>query len=535
MAAKSESLLKVDKLTVSFPQHGGGEVTVVQDVSFTLSRGKTLAVVGESGSGKTVTALSILKLLSDAHTSDKSKVQLEDTDILKLTEREIEDIRGRRIGMIFQEPMTSLNPLQPIGKQIAEAIRLHQDLPKEAIRKRVEELLHLVALPHFRERQGAYPHELSGGERQRVMIAMAIANEPDILIADEPTTALDVTTQMQILELLKNLQKKMHMAILFITHDLTIVQRYADRVVVMHKGAVVEKGVTKTLFSAPKEAYTKKLLASVPHGRPKPVAEKAPQLLEVANLDVMYTKRKSFLAPAEDIVVVKNLNLKLKAGETLGVVGESGSGKSSLALAILRLIKSRGTIRFGNTFIRILNEEAMRTLRKDMQIVFQDPYASLNPRMTVEAIIAEGLKAHNIGKTREERREIIVQALNDVGLSDTMLNRHPHAFSGGQRQRIAIARALVLHPKLLILDEPTSALDVSVQNEILELLKKLQKEHNLSYIFISHDLRVIRAISHQVIVMKQGLVVERGDTESLFAEPGSDYTKALVKAAMLAA
>lgn len=532
MPAPTPALLKVEKLTLSFPAPSGEPVAVVKNVSFSLSAGKTLALVGESGSGKTVTALSILRL-QEASVGEDSKILLDETDILDLTEGEMRGIRGKRIGMIFQEPMTSLNPLHPIGKQIAEAITLHQDLSKEAVKRRVEELLDLVALSDFKTKLDAYPHELSGGQRQRIMIAQAIANEPDILIADEPTTALDVTTQLQILDLLKDLQKKMNMAILFITHDLDIVQRFADKVVVMLKGEVVEKGVTKTIFSMPKQPYTQKLLAAMPHGRAEPLPDNARQLLEVSSLRVGYTRKRGLFSKAVEKQVVHDINLKLNEGETLGVVGESGSGKTTLALAVLRLIASRGTIKFGHTFIRVLEEEAMRRLRKDMQIVFQDPYASLNPRMTVEEIIAEGLRAHGIGKTREERRVIIEEVLEDVGLSASMLHRYPHAFSGGQRQRVAIARALVLHPKLLVFDEPTSALDVSVQGEILELLKKLQKEHKLSYIFISHDLRVIRAISHQVLVMKEGKIVERGATEAIFNDPQNPYTQALLNAAML--
>lgn len=528
MTQKKQPVLSVKHLSLSF-----GDTEVLHDVSFDITEGKMLALVGESGSGKTVTALSILRLLPEATASKNAHIYMDETDILALNPLDLSDMRGNRVGMIFQEPMTSLNPLHTIGQQIAEAITLHKDLTKELVEERVLELLDLVALPDLKTRLKAYPHELSGGQRQRVMIAIAIANEPELLIADEPTTALDVTTQLQILELLKHLQKKMNMAVLLITHDLGIVQKFADRVAVMYHGKIVETGLTKTIFDAPKDAYTQKLIAAIPHGKAVPTKPKAKTLLETSDLNVSYTKRQGWMQKAEEEIVCRDIKIKLPEGQTLGLVGESGSGKTSLALAILRLISSRGMIKFGERYLRLLEGEPLRKLRKDMQIVFQDPYASLNPRMKVEQIITEGLRAHHIGRNHEERRAMAAEALLQMGLKEKMLERYPHAFSGGQRQRISIARALVLKPKLLVLDEPTSSLDVSVQNEILELLKRFQQEQKLSYIFISHDLRVIRSIAHDVMVLKRGKVIERGATEMLFENPQHDYTKALLKAALL--
>jgi microcin C transport system ATP-binding protein len=474
-----------------------------------------------------------LRLLPEATASKNAHIYMDETDILSLSPPDLSDLRGNRVGMIFQEPMTSLNPLHTIGRQIAEAITLHKDLTKELLEVRVSELLDLVALPKLKERLNAYPHELSGGQRQRVMIAIAIANEPELLIADEPTTALDVTTQLQILELLKSLQKKMNMAVLLITHDLGIVQKFADRVAVMYQGKIVETGATKTIFDAPKDAYTQKLIAAMPHGKAATSQAKAKTILEASDVSVAYSKRQDWFKKAEEEMVCHDIKLKLPEGQTLGIVGESGSGKTSLALALLRLTPSRGMIKFGDRYLRLLNGEPLRKLRKDMQIVFQDPYASLNPRMKVEQIITEGLRAHQIGRNHDERRAMAAEALLQMGLKEKMLERYPHAFSGGQRQRISIARALVLKPKLLVLDEPTSSLDVSVQNEILELLKRFQAEQKLSYIFISHDLRVIRSIAHDVMVLKHGKIVERAPTETLFENPKEEYTKALLKAALL--
>jgi ABC-type microcin C transport system duplicated ATPase subunit YejF len=528
VATKTLPVLKVKNLSVKF-----GVTDVVQDVSFDLTHGKMLALVGESGSGKTVTALSIMRLLPEATIDKDSEVHLGSTEILDLSPTEMSDLRGKRIGLIFQEPMTSLNPLHSIGKQIAEAITLHQNITPKKLAAKVDSLLDLVALPGLKTRLNAFPHELSGGQRQRVVIAMAIANDPELLIADEPTTALDVTTQLQILELIKDLQKKLDMAVLFITHDLDIVRKFSDKVAVMSQGEIVEKGVTKTVFASPKHAYTKKLIAAIPHGSAVSVPEKSKNILEMSDVVVSFPKKHGWFAKAEEQIVCSDIRLNLPKGHTLGLVGESGSGKTSLALALLRLIPSKGMIKFDERYTRLLEGEALRNLRKDMQIVFQDPYASLNPRMKVEQIITEGLRAHEIGRTLEERRAMAAEALKQMGLKESMLNRYPHAFSGGQRQRIALARALVLKPKLLVLDEPTSALDVSVQSEILELLKHFQEQQKLSYIFISHDLRVIRSIAHEVIVLKSGKIVERAATEKLFKHPQEDYTKALLKAALL--
>ena len=525
---KTTPVLTVENLSVQF-----GGVDVLQNVSFDLTHGKMLALVGESGSGKTVTALSVMRLLPEATIDETAEMHLGKTDILKLTVSQMSSLRGKRIGMIFQEPMTSLNPLHSIGKQIAEAITLHQNISPKKVEEKVNALLDLVALPALKMRLNAFPHELSGGQRQRVVIAMAIANDPELLIADEPTTALDVTTQLQILELIKDLQKKLDMAVLFITHDLDIVRKFSDKVAVMYQGQIVEKGLTKTVFAAPKHAYTKKLIAAIPHGSAVPTVEKPKIILEMSDVVVSFPKKRGWFGVPEEQIVCSDIRLRLPEGQTLGLVGESGSGKTSLALALLRLIPSKGMIKFGDRYTRLLEGEPLRNLRKDMQIMFQDPYASLNPRMKVEQIITEGLRAHDIGRTALEQRDMAAEALQQMGLKESMLSRYPHAFSGGQRQRIALARALVLKPKLLVLDEPTSALDVSVQSEILELLKQLQKQQKLSYIFISHDLRVIRSIAHEVLVLKSGIIVERGTTEELFKNPQQEYTKALLKAALL--
>lgn len=534
MNAAKPPLLKVSKLSVTFSSSGTekGELLLtpaVEEVSFQLARGKTLAIVGESGSGKTVTALSLLNLLRHASYGPDSSVALEGEEILHLPEPAMREIRGKRIGMIFQEPMTSLNPLHTIGKQIAEAISLHQSMNKDALHRRVKELLERVQLEKLTGRLNAYPHELSGGQRQRLMIAIAIANNPDILIADEPTTALDVTVEKQILGLLEELRKDLDMSMLLITHDLNIVENVADNVVVMQGGNVVERGTVKKVFETPKQEYTQKLLKSRPSGRAVKAEEKAPSILELANLTVELPESKGWWGKQTYATIVDDVQCKLKAGHTLGIVGESGSGKTTLALAILRLLPSSGTIRFGDTYVRILEEEAMRNLRQDMQIVFQDPYSSLNPRMSVQEILSEGLEAHNIGNTME-RQARIEEVLKEVGLKPEMQYRYPHEFSGGQRQRIAIARALALRPKLVIFDEPTSALDVSVQAEILKLLKKLQRDYQMAYIFISHDLRVVETISHDVMVMKDGKVVEAGSTKEVFDKPEHAYTQLLLEA-----
>jgi microcin C transport system ATP-binding protein len=521
-------LLKVENLSVSF-KGKKADNPVVRDVSFQLKRGELMAIVGESGSGKSVTALSILQLLPYAAVHSSGKIWFNDQDIMALPEKKLWGIRGAKISMIFQEPMTSLNPLHTIGKQISEVLFLHKKMSAEQAKKRCLELLNLVELDSLKGRLNCYPHELSGGQRQRVMIAMALACEPELLIADEPTTALDVTVQAQILKLLKSLQEKMGMAILLITHDLTIVKRVSDNVCVMHNGEMVECGKTVDIFAKPQHQYTKHLLASEPKGVAKPIDDNAPLIASTHNLKVSFPVARNFFGKATEFLhAVKNVSIELKAGETLGIVGESGSGKSTLAMAILRLVESEGVINFDQKRIDTLSGASLRPLRKEIQVVFQDPFASLNPRMSVFEIIEEGLKAHNIGKSKAEREEIICKTMREVGLDAQMRSRYPHEFSGGQRQRIAIARALVLNPKLIILDEPTSALDLSVQSQIIDLLRKLQEEYGLSYLFISHDLRVIKALSHRVMVMKDGAIVEAGTAAEVFNNPQQAYTKALV-------
>jgi microcin C transport system ATP-binding protein len=525
--SKNTALLKVENLSVSF-----GNTPAVRGVSFEIKKGELLAIVGESGSGKSVTALSLLQLLPYpmAHHPSGS-IKFDGQELVGLAARKMRAIRGARIAMIFQEPMTSLNPLHTIEKQISEVLFLHKSMSKAEAHKRCLELMDLVELGGLKSRLGTYPHELSGGQRQRVMIVMALACEPELLIADEPTTALDVTVQAHILELLKKLQEKMGMAILLITHDLTIVKRVADHVCVMHKGQVVESGKTADVFASPQDNYTRHLLASEPKGKAKPIAKNAPVIIRTDMLKVSFPLTRSFFGkPLTFVHAVKDASIELKSGETLGIVGESGSGKSTLAFAILRLIASEGVINFEGQRIDTISGNSLRPLRKEMQIVFQDPFASLNPRMSLFQIVEEGLKAHNIGKTKQEREDIVCQTMRDVGLDPAMRERYPHEFSGGQRQRIAIARALVLNPKLIILDEPTSALDLSVQSQIIDLLRKLQEEKGLSYIFISHDLRVIKAISHRIIVMKDGDVVESGTVEEIFERASSGYTKALIAA-----
>ena len=527
------SLLTVQDLAVSFGQ-GPQETPAVRGVSFTIKSGETLALVGESGSGKSVSALSILQLLPYplAHHPSGS-IQLGDTELLGAPQNLLRSIRGNRIAMVFQEPMTSLNPLHSIARQIGEVLELHKGLSGPALRKRILELLDLVGLPQAQDRLSALPHELSGGQRQRVMIAMALANEPDLLIADEPTTALDVTIQAQILKLLKDLQSRMGMALLFITHDLSIVHKMADRVCVMQAGKIVEQGALKTLFSAPQHAYTRKLLAAKPGGAPPSPPEDAPQIIASEDLRVWFPIKKGVIRRTVDhIKAVDGISLKLHEGQTLGVVGESGSGKSTLGLALLRLLSSRGAILFCGKSITDLKTKALQPLRREMQIVFQDPYGSLSPRLSVGQIIEEGLLVHGLGGSPQERRKQINQVLAEVGLDPETQDRYPHEFSGGQRQRIAIARALVLKPRLLILDEPTSALDVSVQAQIVELLRQLQARYKLAYVFISHDLRVVRALAHELIVMKDGQVVETGPAAKVFTQPQAAYTQALLSAAL---
>jgi len=525
-------LLHVRGLHVEF-RSGGGVMHAVKGVSFDIAKGETVALVGESGSGKSVTALSILQLLPYpmAH-HPAGSIRFRDQELLGAEEKVLRDVRGNRIAMIFQEPMTSLNPLHSIERQINETLFLHKGLSRSAARKRTLELLRLVGLPNPEKRLNAYPHELSGGQRQRVMIAMALANEPDLLIADEPTTALDVTIQAQILELLKDLQRRFGMALLLITHDLGVVRKMADRVCVMNQGEIVEQASVADIFIRPKHPYTQKLLAAEPKGNPLTPPENAPEVMAADNLKVWFPIKKGLLRRTVDHVrAVDGVSVDVREGHTVGVVGESGSGKTTLGLALLRLHASQGAIRFDGKDIQGWQAKRLRPLRREMQVVFQDPYGSLSPRLSVGQIVGEGLKIHGIG-SGSERDAMVAKALEEVGLDPASRHRYPHEFSGGQRQRIAIARALVLKPKFVVLDEPTSALDMSVQAQIVDLLRDIQARHNLAYLFISHDLRVVRALSSHVIVMKDGKVVEQGPTRRIFEEPEQDYTRALLAAAL---
>ncbi|MBC06823.1 ABC transporter ATP-binding protein [Thalassospira sp.] len=525
-----QPLLTIKDLSVKF-----ADVTAVKDVSFSLKRGQTMALVGESGSGKSVTALSILQLLPYPRASHPSgSIVFDGQEMVGAKERPLRKIRGNRISMIFQEPMTSLNPLHNIEKQIGEVLLLHKGLRGSKARARILELLELVGIPDPASRLKALPHELSGGQRQRVMIAMALANEPELLIADEPTTALDVTIQAQILELLKDLQDKLGMALLLITHDLQIVQKMAQTVCVMKDGEIVEAGEAHALFDAPKHAYTKKLLSAVPSGEAPALPENASDLLETSNIHVQFPiGRKGILGrPDHYLNAVDQISLTLKQGETLGIVGESGSGKTTLAMAILRLLKSSGDIRFAGQDIRSFAGADLRKLRRDMQVVFQDPFGSLSPRMSIAQIVGEGLEIHEPTLSKTERESRIAEALSEVDLPQNAMDRYPHEFSGGQRQRISIARALVLKPRFIVLDEPTSALDMSVQAQIVELLRDLQARHKMAYLFISHDLRVVRAVSHRVMVMQGGKLVESGAAADVFDNPTQPYTKALLAAAL---
>ncbi|HSG03391.1 MAG TPA: ABC transporter ATP-binding protein [Marinobacterium sp.] len=521
------SLLRVENLSVRF---AGTTEPVVKGVSFEIEPGATLALVGESGSGKSVTALSLLKLLPEHTEYPEGEVYYRDQPLIKAKEPQLRQLRGNRISYIFQEPMTSLNPLHTLEKQIGETLRLHRGLSGIKARVRSLELLKLVGIPQPEQRLQSYPHELSGGQRQRVMIAMALANEPELLIADEPTTALDVTIQQQILELLQELQQKLGMAILLITHDLNIVRRYAHRVCVMHRGELVEQNSTENIFTSAQHPYTQALLDAEPTGRPAPLPEDSQMLLSAQQMRVWFPLTKGLFKRVYDhIKAVDGVSLSLHEGETLGVVGESGSGKSTLALALLRLIRSEGDIEFQRQRIDARKQEELRPLRRYMQIVFQDPYGSLSPRMTIEEIVAEGLEVQGVSD-RIERERLVIDALEDVQLDPAIRHRYPHEFSGGQRQRIAIARALVLRPKLIVLDEPTSALDRSVQKQIVELLRELQQRYRLSYLFISHDLAVVRALSHRIMVMRNGHLIEEGDTEQLFQSPQTEYTQSLIAA-----
>lgn len=529
----SEPLLQVSNLAVGF-RSGGRESIAVDGVSFSIAKGETLALVGESGSGKSVSALSILKLLpypSAFHPS--GSVLFKGQELLDADERDLRQVRGNDITMIFQEPMTSLNPLHSVEKQVGEVLELHTGLSAAERRARVIDLLGKVGIRDPETRLQDYPHQLSGGQRQRVMIAMALANNPDLLIADEPTTALDVTVQAQILKLLKELQAEFGMALLLITHDLGIVRRMADTVCVMQKGKVVEAGPAQSVFAAPQHPYTQMLLAAEPKGLPPPANPSAPIVLETTGLKVWFPiKRGFFRKTVGHIKAVDGVDATLRAGQTLGVVGESGSGKTTLGLALLRLIRSEGPIVYMGQRIDGYNNKLMRPLRKSMQIVFQDPYGSLSPRLSIQQIVEEGLLVQGKDLTLDERRAIVGKALSEVGLDPETMDRYPHEFSGGQRQRIAIARALALDPAFIMLDEPTSALDMSVQAQIVDLLRGLQQRHNLSYLFISHDLKVVRALANEVIVMRNGVAVERGPTAEIFASPKTDYTKALMAAAL---
>ena len=527
--SESIPLLEVNHLSVSF-----GATPAVKRVSFTLNCGETLALVGESGSGKSVSALSILQLLPYPHARHPGgSIRLRNEELLGAAPARLREVRGNQIAMVFQEPMTSLNPLHSIEKQISETLLLHKGLNGTRLRERIRELLELVGLPDAAQRLNALPHELSGGQRQRVMIAMALANEPDILIADEPTTALDVTIQAQILKLLKELQSKFGMAILFITHDLSIVRKMADRVCVMRAGEVVETGSVAELFASPQHPYTRQLLAAEPKGEPPPEVADAPEVIASDGLKVWFPLKRGVLQRVVDHVrAVDGVSVSVREGQTLGVVGESGSGKTTLGLALLRLLSSEGAIRFVGQRVDGLPGKALRPLRKAMQIVFQDPFGSLSPRLSVGEIVEEGLLVHGVAGDRAARRARVSRALEEVGLDPATQDRYPHEFSGGQRQRIAIARALVLQPRLLILDEPTSALDVSVQAQIVDLLRELQRRHRLAYVFISHDLRVVRALANHLLVMQNGRVVEAGPARQVFATPRHPYTQALLAAAL---
>ncbi|AWJ91036.1 ABC transporter ATP-binding protein [Azospirillum baldaniorum] len=528
----SNDLLQVRNLHVEF-RSGGGAMHAVKGVSFDIAKGETLALVGESGSGKSVTALSILQLLPyPMARHPHGSIRFRGTELVGAEEKVLRDVRGDRIAMIFQEPMTSLNPLHSIERQINETLFLHKGLSRAAARKRTLELLRLVGLPNPEKRLNAYPHELSGGQRQRVMIAMALANEPDLLIADEPTTALDVTIQAQILELLKDLQRRFGMALLLITHDLGVVRKMADRVCVMNQGEIVEQADVADIFARPQHAYTRKLLAAEPKGDPLTPPADAPEVMAADNLKVWFPIKKGLLRRTVDHVrAVDGVSVNVRQGHTVGVVGESGSGKTTLGLALLRLHASEGAIRFDGKDIQGWQAKKLRGLRREMQVVFQDPYGSLSPRLSVGQIIGEGLTIHGIG-SGAERDAMVAKALEEVGLDPSSRHRYPHEFSGGQRQRIAIARALVLKPKFVVLDEPTSALDMSVQAQIVDLLRDIQARNNLAYLFISHDLRVVRALSSHVIVMKDGKVVEQGPTRRIFEEPREEYTRALLAAAL---
>ena len=529
----SEMLLDIKDLSVQFRQSGNA-VNAVSNVSLHVGEGETVALVGESGSGKSVTALSVLQLLpypAAAH-SRESSIRFRGRELVGAKEGELQQVRGNRISMIFQEPMTSLNPLHVVGKQISEVLMVHKGMSRQSARERALELLELVHIPQAKQRIDSYPHQLSGGQRQRVMIAMALANEPDLLIADEPTTAVDVTVQAQLLKLLDELRSRLSMSMMLITHDLRVVRKMADRVYVMYGGKVVESGKVESVFDQPQHSYTQRLLAAQPSGDPATVDEQAPVIMQGRDIKVWFPVRRGLLRRTVDHVkAVDGINLTVREGQTVGVVGESGSGKTTLGLALLRLEQSRGNIAFRGQDIQDLRSKPLRPLRREMQIVFQDPFGSLSPRLSVGQIVGEGIEVHRLAESAKEREALIVNALTEVGLDPDSRHRYPHEFSGGQRQRIAIARAMVLKPRFVVLDEPTSALDMSVQAQIVDLLRELQQRHRLAYLFISHDLSVVRALSDEVIVMRDGQLVEHGPAKTIFDNPGNAYTRALISAA----
>jgi microcin C transport system ATP-binding protein len=526
------ALLEVQDLSVTF-RTSVAAVEAVKHVSFTLDRGETLALVGESGSGKSVTALSVLQLLPYPVASHPSgSIRFDGHELMGAPAETLMRIRGNRISMVFQEPMTSLNPLHSVERQIGEILALHKQITGAAARARIVELLHLVGIADGERRLDAFPHQLSGGQRQRVMIAMALANEPDILIADEPTTALDVTIQAQILALIRDLQERLGLAVLLISHDLGVVAKVAQRIAVMSQGEIVEQGPVAEVFARPQHPYTRHLLASEPRGEPEPADPGAPILISSERLKVWFPiKAGIFRRTIDHIKAVDEVSIEVRRGETLGVVGESGSGKSTLGLALLRLQKAEGGIRFDGQEIGGIGGRRLRPLRRQMQIVFQDPFGSLSPRMSIGEIVGEGLEVHEPNVSEDEREQRIIAALVEVGLDPNARDRYPHEFSGGQRQRVAIARALVLKPRLIILDEPTSALDRSVQAQIVDLLRDLQRRHGLAYLFISHDLKVVRAMSHRIMVLKNGRTVEEGPAEEILSRPQHPYTQALLAAA----
>ena len=531
----NQKLLDVKNAEVIFSVEGG-IVNAVNDISFDIMKGETLAVVGESGSGKSVTARTIMKMLpKNSSIGSNFKIEFKDVDITNLTQEQMRQIRGDTISMIFQEPLTSLNPLHRIGSQLIEVLREHNKIDKITAKERALELLKEVQIPQPEERLNQYPHQLSGGQRQRVMIAMAIANRPDLLIADEPTTALDVTIQSQILKLLKDLQKKYGMAIMLITHDLTVVRKTSDRICVMRYGKIVERGITEDVFNNPQHEYTKHLINSEPSGEPDPYdASKKDYIIQGQQCTVKFTLKKGnfFNQKKTELIAVNNVDIKARYGETIGIVGESGSGKSTLGMSLIKLQDiNSGKIFFKDEEIQDYNTKQLKDLREHMQIVFQDPFSSLNPRHTIKQIIGEGLEINRKDLSKEEKDDLIKKTLNEVNLDEAVLHRFPHEFSGGQRQRIAIARAIILNPEFILLDEPTSALDLSIQAQIIDLLRSLRRNHNLSYIFISHNLKVIRSLCHYTLVMKDGKVIEEGITKNVLDNPVNDYTKQLVQSA----